>query len=203
MMMKALELGVDEPVDFKKASLKKGRIEIWVEDHESIDFLRNAIPLIPNAENNRTHKYIFLGPGEHVSRFFHAWVPCQFAKPARINKIGAIIQMMNSSMKNVIDRISYIRVAKTVDSTRINQPGGHVLLVLELEDDLFKPLVKLRGKVLFGIDSITLTDKSLTEAIGVAEAAATAAAAAAAEASAATIAADAVQAEIIIKLLFW
>ncbi len=176
-----------------------------MEDQKSIDFLRNAIPLIPNAENNRTHKYIFLGPGEHVSRFFHAWVPCQFAKPARINKIGAIIQMMNSSMKTVIDRItglsrlSDIRVAKTVDSTRINQPGGHVLLVLELEDDLFKPLVKLRGKVLFGIDSITLTDKSLTEAIGVAEAAATAAAAAAAEASAATIAADAVQAEIIIN----
>jgi len=57
-MMKALELEVDEPVDFKKASLNKGRIELWVEDQKSIDFLRNAIPLIPNAENNRTHKYI-------------------------------------------------------------------------------------------------------------------------------------------------
>jgi len=91
--------------------------------------------------------------------------------------------MMNSSMKNVKDRItglsrlSDIRVAKTVDSTRINQPGGHVLLVLELEDNLFIPLFKLRGKVLFVIDSITLTDKSLTEAIGADETAAAAAAA--------------------------
>ena len=49
----------------------------------------------------------------------------------------------------------------------------------ELEDDLFKPLVKLRGKVLFGIDSITLNDKSLTEAIGATEIVAAAAAAAA------------------------
>ena len=147
LMFKALEQTDPQPVDITRGSLNKGRIEFWVESQKSVDFLRETIPTIsPNTEEKKTHKYMFLGPGEHITRFVNAWVPRDFAKPGKIDKLGAVIRMQNAALRTITEtdtgqtRPSIIRVAKLVDSTKMMMPGGHVLITLELEEDLWTPL---------------------------------------------------------------
>jgi len=180
-MFKALELEHTDPqpVDITRGSLNKGRIEFWVESQKSVEFRRETIPTIsPNTEEEKTHKYMFLGPGEHITRFVNAWVPRDFAKPGKIDKLGAVIRMQNAALRTITEtdtgqtRPSIIRVAKLVDSTKMMMPGGHVLITLELEEDLWTPLVEMRGRIKFSTDWITLTDRSLTDAIRAAETAA-------------------------------